>query len=143
MPRASKKPLSRDIVEEITKHFSYLLSYLQQEREINVFLDEFLTKEETLMLVKRLVLLMMIKRGYAPSNIKSSLKVSYETIRSHTNLLIGKSTTFHSLLEKLITKDQSQEFWKKLDRLFKPLDLFLQSKSNMKARTKLLSGDFD
>lgn len=142
MPRVSKSRLQEEKLQEITDHFSYLISSLNNSQEIENFLNNFLTPEEKIMLAKRLVLLMMIKKGYSPSVIQSALHISYESVRTYANLLPHKNDLFQKTLDRLIKREKAQEFWRKIDKLLKPIDLFLQAKTNMKARAKFASGDW-
>ena len=140
MGRVSRSRLHEKTLEEITQHFFYLISSLTNSQEVENFLDGFFTKEEKVMLTKRLVLLMMIKRNYSSSTIQSTLHVSYETVRSYTNQLPLKNNLFHKTIDRLIGREKAQEFWKKIDQILKPLELALNAKTDMKARAKLATG---
>lgn len=142
MPRASKFLLNDRQIKEITSHLLYLISSLNNEKEINDFLENFLTKEEKLMLSKRLVLFMMLKKQYSSSIIKDTLHLSYETIRIHQNQLNSKNETFQKILKKLLQRQKTRELFEKINKFLKPLDLALKSKRNMQARAKFASGDW-
>lgn len=142
MPRVSRARLHRERIGEIEQHFSQLISSLNKHSTIEVFFNDFLTKEEKVMLTKRLVLYMMIKRGYSPSSIQAALHVSYETVRTYNNLLASKNTIFHKIIGDLIEKEKNQQFWEKVDKALKPIELAIKSKTNMKARAKLASADW-
>src|SRR3990170_3092743 len=94
MPRISRIKLNNQELTEINDHFSHLVSSLRAPQIIENFLDEFLTKEEKIMLAKRLVLFTMIKRGYPTSIIQSALNMSHETIRLYRSNLSFKSKNF-------------------------------------------------
>lgn len=138
MPRVSKSKIQAEKLEDIFDHFSYLIASLSQKGEVEKFIGEFLTKEEKIMLSKRLVLFMMLKRNYLPSHIRAGLNMSYETIRIYQNQLDNKSKEFHKKIEKLIVREKSKEFFNKIDKLLKPLEYALNSKTSMKARAKFL-----
>ena len=142
MPRASRFVFQKSELETINSHLNYLLSSLNDEKSINDFLNEFLTKEEKIMFPKRLVLFMMLKRNYPPHIIQSVLHISYETVRSYQNQLTGKSKFFHKELEKLINRENTKTLFQKIDKILKPFELALKSKSDMRARAKLLSHDY-
>lgn len=143
MPRISRSKLDKTNLQEITDHFSYLISSLTQAKDIEKFFVDFLTKEEKIMLAKRLVLFMMIKKGYESVVIQQALQMSYETVRTYSNQLSGKNNVFLSVVDKMLSRQKTKEFWRKLDRVLKPIELALNSKRNMKARAKFISGDFD
>lgn len=138
MPRVSKYKIQEDKLKDIIDHFSYLIASLSQKGEVEKFIGEFLTKEEKIMLSKRLVLFMMLKRNYLPSQIRSGLNISYETIRVYQNQLDNKSKEFHQKIEKLVGRQKSKEFFDKVDKFLKPLEYALNSKTSMKARAKFL-----
>lgn len=142
MSRASKFQLNNKQVKEITSHLLYLISSLNNQNEINDFLENFLTKEEKLMLSKRLVLLMMLKKRYSPSIIKDALHLSYETIRIHQNQLDSKNEIFENMLKKLLQRQKTRELFEKINKFLKPIDLAIRSKSDMRARAKFASGDW-
>lgn len=142
MPRVSRIKLDKEKMTEMNSNLSFLISSLDKDVDIENFLGEFLTKEEKTMLTKRLVLFMMLKRGYTPSVIKSALNVSYETTRTYQNQLGSKSKLFNDMLEKLISREKTKDLFQKIDKALKPLNLFLESKSNMRSRAKFLSGDY-
>lgn len=142
MPRVSKSRLDQKQLEEMNSHLFYLISSLNNSTEIESFLEGFLTKEEKIMLTKRLVLFMLLKKEYSPSSIQAALHISYETVRTYQNQLDSKGKQFNDMIERLIKREQTKELFEKIDKLLKPLSLALESKTNMKSRTKFLSGDY-
>lgn len=143
MGRTSKFKLKSAELEELEQHFSYLISSLSSSKEIGNFFNNFLTKEEKIMLTKRLALLMMIKMDYPYQEIKNALNISYETVRTYSNQLPLKNDSYHKTIEKLIRRQKSKEFWKKADKVIRPLELALKSKTDMKARADLIRGGRD
>lgn len=138
MPRASKFSLKRKQFQEMNSHLIFLISSLNHKDEIGNFLESFLTKEERVMLTKRLVLFMMLRKQYSPSVIRNVLHVSYETIRIYQNQLLAKNNLFQKILEKLLRRQDTIKLFGKINNLIKPIDLVLNSKRNMKARAKLV-----
>lgn len=141
MPRASKFRFHEKEFEKIYSHLLYTISSINNSGDVEKFLDGFLSKEEKIMLAKRLVLFMMLKRNYSPSVIQGALHISYETVRINQNQLGSKNSYFQTLLDRLIKREQTKELFEKLDKAFKPLTLALESKTNMKSRAKFVSGD--
>lgn len=142
MPRVSKSRLEQKQLEEMNSHLFYLISSLNNSTEIENFLEGFLTKEEKIMLTKRLVLFMLLKKEYSPSSIQAALHVSYETVRTYQNQFDAKNKSFKDMIDKLIRREQTRELFIKIDNILKPLSLALDAKRNMKSRAKLLSGDY-
>ena len=142
MPRASKYKFNEREFEKIYSHLLYTISSINNSGDVEKFLDGFLSKEEKIMLAKRLVLFMMLKRNYPPPVIQGALHISYETVRINQNQLSSKNPYFQTLLDRLIRREQTKELFEKLDKALKPLTLALESKTNMKSRAKFISGDW-
>ena len=142
MPRVSRARLHPKKIEEIREYFSFLIASLSNSREIENFLDGFLTNEEKIMLSKRLVLLMMLRRGYSSIVIQSVLNLSHESVRIYSNLLPIRNDLFQKTIERLVSREKTKIFWEKIDKLLKPLDLALRSGTDMSARAKLYQGDW-
>jgi len=143
MPRVSKNKLTEKQLYEISDMFLNLISQLTVKNDVEDFLDNFLTPEEKVMLAKRLMVFIMIVSGYQTEDIKSTLHVSHETIRIYKNELLHKSTLFRTRIKKLSRQQEVGQLLAKINKLLKPIELMLQSKTNMKARAKLYNLDFD
>lgn len=142
MGRVSKKLINQKFQIELEEQLSFIIQALTSKTEISSFLNEFLTIEEKIMLGKRLVLYMMLYKNFTSSQIHISLSMSYETIRWYKEVFKNKSEVFRSTIERLIKRENSQEFWQKIEKMLEPFALALNAKSNMRARAKLASGDF-
>lgn len=142
MPRASKKGIRKNIETELKDHFSYLISSLNSSKEIENFFQDFLTKEEKVMLAKRLMLHLMIENNYTESKIKAVLGISRETVRTHKNIWERGGETYKKIIGKIAKREKTKEFWEKVGKILEPFELALSSRNDMKARAKLLSGDW-
>lgn len=140
MPRASKFIFREEKFRELQEHFSHLISSLNDLSETESFFDEFLTREEKIMLTKRLVIFMMIKRNYPAGVIKDILHISHETVRYYQNQLPSKSERFQKLIDRLIGREKTKEFFQRLEKLLKPLDLAMKARNDMRARARIASG---
>ncbi len=142
MTRVSRTKLDPKKLQELKNHFSFLISSLNKDSEIENFFNEFLTEEEKIMLTKRLVLFMLLKRNYSPTSIQSALHVSYETVRSYQRELNHKNILFHKTIERLVQREGAREFFDKIDKILKPINLLMRAKIDMRARAKLAQGDW-
>jgi uncharacterized protein YerC len=143
MPRASRRPVSKNVLEEIQDTFSYLISSLASPKDIQTFFDSFLTEEEKTMLTKRLMLHLMIENSYDPMEIMSALSLSKETINKHKHILLRENIMYKDIIAKITKRKKTKAFWEKIEKAFRPLELALDAKTNMKARAKFLSGDYE
>lgn len=142
MGRVSKKLINKDLFEDLEEQLSFIIISFKSKDETGAFLNEFLTKEEKIMLGKRLTLYMMLYKGMTSKQIHDSLSMSYETIRWYKQIYENKSATFKKEIEKLISREKSKELWDKIEKALKPIDLIIKSRNDMRARAKLGSGDF-
>lgn len=140
MPRASKKPVRKNLNQELNNYFASLISSLNKEEEIEQFFNDFLTSEEKTMLTKRLMLHLMLENGYKASQIESVLGMSRETIRVHGYIWSGGGVVYKRIINKIAGKEKTKRFWEKVDKVLKPLDLALRSKTDMKARAQFATG---
>nr|MBI5455427.1 hypothetical protein [Candidatus Levybacteria bacterium] len=143
MPRASRKKLSKETDIELRENFSSLISSLKYSKDVDQFFQDFLTKEENLMLSKRLMLHLLLENNYKGVEIQSILGVSEETVRVHKNNWEKGGHIYKKIINKISNGRKIKLFLKALDKKLKPLELVLSSKINMKARAKFLSGDYD
>lgn len=143
MPRASRRTIRKEVDLELKDNFAFLISSLSSRNDIEQFFQDFLTREENTMLTKRLMLHLMLENGYKTSEIQAFLSVSKETVRVHKNVWEKGGTTYRKVIEKIAKQEKTKQFFKKLENLFKPIDLAIRSRNDMKARAKLGSGDWN
>lgn len=147
MPRASRIPVNKNVEGEIKDNFSTLISSLSNSSEISEFFNDFLTREEQIMLSKRLMLHLMLERGYKGSHIQSVLNINKDTIRIHSAVWQRGGNVYRQVLSKIAKKAEVKEIWKKIDEalesILKPAGLFIKSRNDMKARAKFASGDWE
>lgn len=141
MPRASRNPIKRAISQDLNDNFAFLISSLHNSKEIQQFFEDFLTREEKIMLTKRLMLHLMLENQYTITEIGSVLGISRETIRVHRNIWGRGGIIYKNIIRKIADREKTKEFWQKVERILKPLELVMSSRSDMKARAKLLSGE--
>ena len=142
MPRASRKPVNKEIRKELSDNFAFLISSLSSASDINNFFETFLSDEEKTMLTKRLMIHLMLENHYEALQIAAVLGVSKETIRTHKIIWMIGGGVYKRVITKIAKREKTKQFWKKVETALQPLDLMLKAKTNMKARAKLLSGDY-
>ena len=140
MPRASRKPIRKNLNQELNVYFASLISSLNKGEEIEQFFKDFLTTEEKIMLTKRLMLHLMLENGYKTSQIEAVLGMSRETIRVHGYIWSGGGAIYKRIISKIAGKEKTKRFWDKVDKVLKPLDLALRSRTDMQARVQLGTG---
>lgn len=141
MPRASKVLINETLRGDLEDSFSDLVSSMQKSSDIKAFFGDFLTREEKVMLFKRLVLHLMFEKGYSNSEIQSTLGLRYETIRVHKNNWERGGEKYKLVLRKLATKQETKLLFGKIEKVVDKLHLALKSRSDMRARAKFATGD--
>lgn len=137
MPRASLKRINKDVDLELKDNFAFLISSLSQANEIEQFFRDFLTKEEKIMLSKRLMLHLMLENEYASSQIQSVLGVSDETVRTHKNIWERGGEIYKKIIAKLARREKTKQFFRQAEKILQKVDTLMRSKTDMKARAKL------
>src|SRR5258706_1671008 len=143
MPRASKRPVNVSLQIESQDNFALLISSLSSSRDIHHFFQTFLTDEEKTMLTKRLMLHLMLENGYDLSEITCMLGLSKDTIYRHKTVWSIGDETYKAIISKLAKRGKTKEFWNKIEKALRPVELALAAKTNIKARAKLFSGNYD
>ncbi|KKS80747.1 MAG: hypothetical protein UV55_C0031G0024 [Candidatus Gottesmanbacteria bacterium GW2011_GWC1_43_10] len=92
---------------------------------MKVFLNDFFTKTERIMLAKRLAIALMVMKGYETKIIVEVLRVSSATVYHTQEWLNHGGSGLKMGLNKLMRQEKLQKFWTKVDRfleefVFKP-----------------------
>lgn len=141
MPRASRSPLQPILAKELMENISNLFSSLSSKDSSQVLYRNFFTKEEQIMLAKRLMVFMLLEKGYTPSQIASLVGVSREMVRVSELSWTEKDNQFKDLIRQVIKQSEKSKLWEHIAQLLKPFDLALQAKTNMQSRAKLYQGE--
>ncbi len=80
--RTSDSPLDPELKDEIEHLLPQLLSDIQKEKDMDIFLRDFLSEKEFEVFSKRLAIIYWLKKKRSYKEIKSQIKVSSATIAS-------------------------------------------------------------
>ena len=132
MTQVYRKPLNNKISKQIKDDLLYSLVKLNKKEDVLLFLEEFLTPTEKIMLSKRLGVALLLQRGTSYSDIVELLKISTATIVVVKRSLV-KDHSYRDVIEKisksLLGENQTNFSW---------FDAILRSKTSMKARARLI-----
>lgn len=95
------------------------------------------------MFAKRLMIYMLLRKGYHDPQITLALNVSKETVRLYKAHLDKQSSTFIYILDELLKHEANDNFFKNMDKKLMPLEDMLNAKHSMRARARLLSGSYE
>ncbi|PIZ97435.1 MAG: hypothetical protein COX78_04550 [Candidatus Levybacteria bacterium CG_4_10_14_0_2_um_filter_35_8] len=114
MPQVSKIRLDKKTEEELIKKLEMALAKIGSTQEMSSFLDSLLTKNEKIMVAKRLVVAILIQENYTDSQISRVLNL--------TRITVAKARLFYELrsgdlkigIKKLEAEQNFEEFKKML-----------------------------
>lgn len=115
MPHISSKKLKKEHLQKLYNEFSVALEKSAKKSWAKIFLNDFLTRTEKIMLAKRFAVIYLLSKDVPASYIAESLCMSPATIfRMSLKYDIGK---YSSLLKAI--KDENKEIWKILEKILK------------------------
>ncbi len=129
MTHVSKNPIKRDVYDDITESFIWTLTDIKSPDLMKIFINDFFTKTEKLMLAKRLTIALLVFKGYETEIICQVLHVSTATVYRIKVMLENGGVGIKTALNKMVTHEKMQAFWEKIDRvideyLFSPYKLY-------------------
>ena len=134
MTHVSKNPVDKNTYFQILEGFIWLLSDLKSESDMKLFLNDFLTKTERIMLAKRLALALMITKGYETKIITQILHVSTGTVYRMREWVDRGGSGLTLALKRLIIQEKLASFWKKVDNFIE--DNFMKMRMFPKVRSQ-------
>lgn len=118
MTRVSKYFVDKEVLLEISVSFRWLLSKLNKDKSIELFVNDFFTDEERLMFSKRLFVGYLIAKGLDYKEVTSLLKVSTATVRQAKDWL-RRRPGYRAIIQMLIERQKAIEFDKKLEKVLR------------------------
>ena len=110
--------LKADIAERLFQNFWEMFANIKQARQIQLFLEDFLSPTEKIMLAKRMAIAILFSKGYDHRTISSMLKVSTTTVNNIARFLNAKTPGYQLLIKKYSQKQSTKEFIQELERYF-------------------------
>jgi uncharacterized protein YerC len=109
MSQVSKRPVRKDVYEEIFNTFLQTIVDLRSKSQVSDFFDEFLTPTEKIMFSKRLAAGLLIAKGYDYKDIVDLLKISTGTISTFSSFYkYGKG--YKKIIDKIKAGKEISEF---------------------------------
>lgn len=115
MAQVSRYPLPKDIEKKIYELFLDAVADVKTSREVEAFVNDFLTPTERVMLPKRLAIALLLSKGYEQRLISRYLKVSFTTITRVSNLLRVSGAGYRRVIDKIIVDEHLATFLQKID----------------------------
>ena len=118
MAQVSKRVLTKNIQERLFQNFWEMFADIKKAKEIQTFLEDFLSPTERIMLAKRMAIAILLSRGYDQRTISSMLKVSTATINKIAMYINTKTAGYQLLLKKYSQKESLKKLVQELERYF-------------------------
>src|SRR3990167_2485025 len=117
MSQVSKRVLKPEIEERLFKNFWELFANSKNPKDIQLFLEDYLSPTEKVMLAKRMAIALLFSKGYDHRSISSLLKVSTSTVNNIARTLRIKGNGYKIVIQKYLQKESTKEFFQELERL--------------------------
>ena len=115
MPHISSKKLKKENLQKLYDEFGRALEKSAQRSWIKLFLNDFLTRTEKIMLAKRFAVIYLLSKDVPDSYISEALCMSPATIhRMSLKYEIGK---YSSLLKTI--QRENKDIWKILEKILR------------------------
>jgi len=130
MPHVSRKKVDKKVLDEILDFLVIVLTGVNEEKEMKMLLDAFLTSTEKIMLAKRLGVAYMLEEKIPFDEISGTLSVTRPTIdKIRIGLKLEESG--YELALKVLRKTKNLEAFKQifkdvLKRMAKPYSGFMK-----------------
>lgn len=116
MTQVSKFQLSEKIETQIRNIFAEIISLLSGKENVFVFLDDFLTQTEKIVLSKRIAIAFMLKKSYDYETIKNILKVSQSTVSAISLKLKYAGKGYHQVLDKILLQEKIKTSFDQIEK---------------------------
>ena len=114
----AKNKLNPQIEKQIKNLLSQVIADLKNHHNVKIFLRDFLTPSEYLVLSKRLAIILYLEKNKSYKEIRRALKVSSATIASVQAMLEQQSEGFILALRCLKSEAWANEWAEKISKFF-------------------------
>jgi len=117
----SKDKLNPKVEKQIRKLLAQKIADLKTPENTQIFLRDFLTPAEGIVLAKRLAIALYLEKGKSYEEIRRSLKVSSATIASVQSMLEHRSEGFMLAVQQIKAEEWADEWSEKISKFFQGL----------------------
>jgi len=118
MTKVSRRTIDRNLEDYIFKNFVKTISKLREQTDIQNFLFDLLSPTERVMLIKRLAIAVMLKKGYTYDQIDHTLKVSRPTIMNVSYFLKhGQKGGYQKTVDDILKDQRKEALFDKIDEI--------------------------
>ncbi len=107
--------MSSAVEKRMYEIFVDTIRELRNPDEIEIFLSEFLSPVEKIMLAKRIAIAVLLAKGYDYDAIKKILRVTPSTIAGISIALKYSQRGYKRAVDKILHSEKIDEFWQRVD----------------------------
>lgn len=123
MPKVSQNPLSAERKKEVTEAFIRTLAKISDDRLLARFLTDLLTPTEQLMLSKRLMVAVLLQRGWSYGAVCRALKMSKTTVHLIQRDLVKSGEGYRKVFELLFRESRGARVLDAIERFLGAITL--------------------
>lgn len=123
MPKVSQNPLPSERKKEIMDALVRTLAKINNDLLLKRFLDDLLTPTEKLMLGKRLMVAVLLQRGYSYGAVCRALKMSKTTVHLIQRELLKSGEGYKKIFDLFFRESRGQKFLDAIERFLNSVTL--------------------
>lgn len=139
MPKVSKNPLSKETRDEMLRAFFGTLAKISDVSLLERFLNDLLTPAEKLMISKRLMVAVLLQRGYSYGAICRVLKMSKTTVHIIQRELLRNGAGHRKVFEMFFKESKGQRLLAAIERFLSAITLPVKYSPSSPRRWKRLT----
>ncbi len=137
MPKVSQNVLSKETQAEVVNAFIRVLVKIDDDKLLRRFLDDLLTPTEKLMLAKRLMVVMLLQRGYSFGAVCHVLKMSKTTVHLLHRDLRKSGEGYRKVFDLFFRESKGHRLISAIDRFLDAVTLPVKGSPASMRRWKL------
>lgn len=138
MTQVSHQLLRKEILYELYDNFDYLIASLTTKDEIFECFKILLSRNEKIMIAKRIAILLLFARGYNVREISRFIKVSTSTVMRYYKYVLIGSEGYHLIVEKMSNTESAGKLFDSIKSFFAFASDMMNVKTDMRARAKIM-----
>lgn len=123
MPKVSQNPLPPERKKEIMDALVRTLAKINNDSLLKRFLDDLLTPTEKLMLGKRLMVAVLLQRGYSYGAVCRALKMSKTTVHLIQRELLKSGEGYKKIFDLFFRESRGQKILDAIERFLNSVTL--------------------
>ena len=141
MTQVSRQFLKPEIFYELYDNFDFLIANLTEKNEIFECFKVLLSKNERIMIAKRIAILLLFAKGYSVREISWFLKVSSTTIVHYQKYIYEGCPGYKIIIEKMSKTESAGKLYDMIGSVLSFITDAMNAKTDMRARARLMRGE--